>query len=190
MNEMNIITQMGNPEILAQMSTMDKFLGSLMVTALGMGITFVSLIVIRYATVALSSAVKSIETKKKPTITEVKAPLKPIQKSEVEEDDDELIAIDDERDEDQPDFVSMVLSESAESDRRDQTDEATEFLEPEPDEPDDDEPMVALAEEESPEFDSDEGLLDLDDTADWDTDDEIIKQLALKDKRIQKIIAD
>jgi hypothetical protein len=56
---------------------------------------------------------------------------------EADEDEDELIALDDERSEDQPDFVNIVLGESAESDRRDQTEEPTEYLEFSSDQPSD-----------------------------------------------------
>ncbi len=48
---------------------------------------------------------------------------------ETDEDGDELIALDDERSEDQPDFVSMVLGETDRSGRRDQTEEPAEYLE-------------------------------------------------------------
>ena len=48
---------------------------------------------------------------------------------EMDEDENELIALDDERTEDQPDFVNMVLGEPDKSGQRDQTEEPTEYIE-------------------------------------------------------------
>ena len=48
---------------------------------------------------------------------------------ELEEDENELIALDDERAEDQPDFFDIVLGKTAKSGRRDQSEEPTEYLE-------------------------------------------------------------
>jgi hypothetical protein len=47
---------------------------------------------------------------------------------ELDEDEDELIDLDDERAEDQPDFVNVVLGENDQTGRRDQTEEPTEYL--------------------------------------------------------------
>lgn len=91
---------------------------------------------------------------------------------ELDEDEDELIELDDERADDDQDFVNIFLSDSKESDRSDHSDEPAEFLELDSEESDDltdldaepeSEPeMIAAMDDEAPEFGDNDDLSDLD----------------------------
>ncbi len=101
---------------------------------------------------------------------------------ERDEDEDELIDLDDERAEDNQDFVDLVLGQSKESDPSDDSEEPTEYLELEPEEPDDiivldadrddDTEIIALAEDEAPEFVDSDDLPELEAVSELDFEDE------------------
>jgi len=104
------------------------------------------------------------------------------QEYERDDDEDELLELDDERTEDNQDFVELMLGVSEESDQSDDNEEPTEFLEFETEEKDDvivlnadrdqDTEVIALAEEETPEFVNSDDLPDLESISDFDFEDE------------------
>lgn len=88
---MSVLEQFANPELLDGLSFGDKLSGSIMVTILGMGITFLALIILMGATMLLSK----LAYREAPAV--VKVPAKKAVKKEVpiatEDDDEELIAV-------------------------------------------------------------------------------------------------
>jgi len=102
---------------------------------------------------------------------------------EWDDDEDELIDLDDERIEDNQDFVELMLGVSNKSDQRDDDDdEATEYLDLETEDKDDvvvldtdrdqDTDIIALAGEETPDFADSDDLPVLGSTSDFDFEDE------------------
>lgn len=93
--EYTLLEKLANPDLIHTLTVGEKLQGSLMVTALGMGITFASLILIRYLTSLLSYMVAKIENKGKPAVNVVETPkAAPVVEAVVEEEDDEeLIAV-------------------------------------------------------------------------------------------------
>lgn len=94
LSNLEILSKLKDPALIHTLSIGDKFLGALMVTLLGMGITFSSLILIRYLTSLLSYVVMKIEDKNKVNV-EVLATTNADVHEEIveEEDDEELIAV-------------------------------------------------------------------------------------------------
>ncbi|CAB1063634.1 hypothetical protein D1BOALGB6SA_8417 [Olavius sp. associated proteobacterium Delta 1] len=101
---------------------------------------------------------------------------------EYESDEDELIDLDDERAEDNQDFVDLMLGVSKESDQSDDDEEPTEYLEFETEEQDDvivldagrdhDTKVIAPTEDETPEFLDSDDLPDLEAIGEFDFESE------------------
>jgi len=95
---MTLLDKLADPNLLEQMTTGEKLSAAFQTTALGMGITFVALVIIWGLSIVLKNIVLSIEGKKESGVTVVNTPKKKKQdKSEViqadEVDDAELIAV-------------------------------------------------------------------------------------------------
>ena len=117
-------------------------------------------------------------------------------KYETDEDEDELMALDDERPDHQSDFVSLVLGESSLNGRRNQTEEPTEYLQFDSRRQDDmmdidkdrDEivPGAPLSDSETTGFTATEDLPDLADVGelDFEDDDETDQGIAATDDEI------
>lgn len=93
---LDLLSKLKDPNLIHTLSIGEKFQGALMVTLLGMGITFASLILIRYLTSLLSYIVMKIENKNKPVLEVVSTTNSAVveEVEEVEEgDDEELIAV-------------------------------------------------------------------------------------------------
>lgn len=93
---MQVLESFKHADSFAQMSIVDKIIASGYVTLLGMGITFVALVLIWFLTVLMSKFIQSVESKQ--TITEVKpaaAPAPALAPTALvkDEDDDALIAV-------------------------------------------------------------------------------------------------
>jgi hypothetical protein len=99
-----------------------------------------------------------------------------------DDDEDDLIELGDERTEDNQDFAELMLGVSNESNQSDDDEEGTEYLEFETDEKDDvivldadrdqEAEIIALAEEETPEFVKSDDLSDLESISNFDFKDE------------------
>lgn len=96
-SNLDLLSKIKDPALIHTLSVGEKFQGALMVTLLGMGITFTSLIVIRYLTSLLSYIVMKIESRNKANVeivsmdTSKKA--EEIEEIVDESDDEELIAV-------------------------------------------------------------------------------------------------
>lgn len=93
-SNLDLLSKLKDPNLIHTLSVGEKFQGALMVTILGMGITFSSLILIRYLTSLLSYVVMKIESKNKPAVELVSKTEAAVVEEVVEEtDDEELIAV-------------------------------------------------------------------------------------------------
>ncbi|MBM7561919.1 OadG family protein [Fusibacter tunisiensis] len=92
---MEILELFKHADTFAQMDMGDKLVATLYVILLGMGITFVALVIIMALTSLMSKIIMYMENGKKPAIKEVKKEtVKPEPAPEVQESDDEaLIAV-------------------------------------------------------------------------------------------------
>jgi sodium pump decarboxylase gamma subunit len=92
---MDILEQFTHAESFANMPMGDKLIATMYVIALGMGITFVALVLIWGLTVLMSKIIMAIEGGNKPEIKNVKpvAVEKPVVETPQEEDQSELIAV-------------------------------------------------------------------------------------------------
>lgn len=93
---MQVLESFKHADSFAQMSMVDKIIASGYVTLLGMGITFVALVLIWFLTVLMSKFIQSVESKQ--TITEVKpvavsVPTAVTTAIVADEDEGELIAV-------------------------------------------------------------------------------------------------
>lgn len=97
MNIMELINNFKDPVLIEQLTLGEKISASLFVTALGMTITFIALIVLWGLTATYSKMVQNAEAKKKANaVVEVKtpAPAAPAQAAvQPQEDEEELIAV-------------------------------------------------------------------------------------------------
>ncbi|MGB3367090.1 MAG: OadG family protein [Acidaminobacteraceae bacterium] len=94
LSNLEILSKLKDPTLIHTLSLGDKFQGALMVTLLGMGITFSALILIRYLTSLLSYVVMKIENKNKPDVKVVSTTNADVVEEVLEEgDDEELIAV-------------------------------------------------------------------------------------------------
>lgn len=93
---MQILENFKHAGTFAQMSLGDKMVATLYVILLGMGITFVALILIWALTALMSRIIRAVEGGAKPAVTEAtnsKAPVAPAQVAVSEEEDEALIAV-------------------------------------------------------------------------------------------------
>lgn len=92
---MSLLDQLSNPELFVSMSLVDKMSAGLLITALGMGITFVVLVTLWAAIVIMSRLINGNPKKdEKPVIVQKKAAIiAPIVEQEVTVDDEALIAV-------------------------------------------------------------------------------------------------
>lgn len=90
---LDLLSKLKDPNLIHTLSIGEKFQGALMVTLLGMGITFASLILIRYLTSLLSYIVMKIENKNKPVLEVVSTTNSAVVEEVEEDDDEELIAV-------------------------------------------------------------------------------------------------
>ncbi len=83
-----------NPELLKAMSISDRLINSIMVTILGMGITFLVLILLMFTIKGLSAFANAVNNKnKKSEPVKSVEPAKEVVSSVKEEDDSELVAV-------------------------------------------------------------------------------------------------
>lgn len=92
-SNLDLLSKLKDPNLIHTLSVGEKFQGALMVTLLGMGITFTSLILIRYLTSLLSYVVMKIESKNKPDVKIVEKTNVAVVEEIEEGDDEELIAV-------------------------------------------------------------------------------------------------
>lgn len=90
---LDLLSKLKDPNLIHTLSIGEKFQGALMVTLLGMGITFASLVIIRYLTSLLSYIVMKIENKNKPVLEVVSTTNSAVVEDVEEGDDEELIAV-------------------------------------------------------------------------------------------------
>ncbi|MBF4695600.1 OadG family protein [Fusibacter ferrireducens] len=90
---MQILENFKHAETFAQMTLGDKMMATLYVILLGMGITFVALILIWALTALMSRIIRAVEGGSKPAVTEAVAPKAPAQTTVNEEEDEALIAV-------------------------------------------------------------------------------------------------
>ncbi|BEP30175.1 OadG family protein [Helicovermis profundi] len=94
MNISEILQQFKDPNTIMNMSFSAKMTASLVVTILGMGITFAALIIIRYSTSLLSHIVNKAENKKNNIqVVKKEAVLKNVVTKEDDEINEELISV-------------------------------------------------------------------------------------------------
>jgi len=90
---MQILENFKHAGTFAGMTLGDKLIATMYVILLGMGITFVALVLIWAMTALMSRIIKSIEGGNKPAVTKVEQPKAPASVVQNEEDDQELIAV-------------------------------------------------------------------------------------------------
>ncbi|MCT4633310.1 MAG: OadG family protein [Firmicutes bacterium] len=91
MANVGLLEKFANPETMMALSSGDKMTASLMVTVLGMGITFAALLII-WGVIALMSKILAPKPKNEPVVVQTTTP--EVAAVEVsEEDDEELIAV-------------------------------------------------------------------------------------------------
>ncbi len=81
-----------NPEILAKMGIGERLINSLMVTVLGMGITFMVLIIL-YLVIKLIGSILYSRSSKKAKETVIKEEVLEVEEEYIESDDSEIVAI-------------------------------------------------------------------------------------------------
>ncbi len=94
MDKLGIIERLADPELMKQMSTSDKLAGALIVTILGMLITFVVLLIL-WGLIAVMTKMMYKPVQQKPAITPAAPPVTPVEDTAVSgtEEDEELIAV-------------------------------------------------------------------------------------------------
>ncbi len=96
-SNLDLLSKIKDQDLIHTLSIGEKFQGALMVTLLGMGITFMSLILIRYLTSLLSYIVMKIESRHKANVeivsTDTSKKAEEIEQIVDESDDEELIAV-------------------------------------------------------------------------------------------------
>ena len=90
---MQILENFKHAGTFAGMSLGDKVIATLYVILLGMGITFVALILIWALTALMSRIIKAVEGGTKPAVTEAPKPKAPVAVAVKEEEDEALIAV-------------------------------------------------------------------------------------------------
>lgn len=90
MANLGLLEKFANPEIMMTLSSGDKMTASLMVTVLGMGITFAALLII-WGVISTMSKIMAPKPKNEPVV--VQNTPEPAAVAVSEEDDEELIAV-------------------------------------------------------------------------------------------------
>jgi sodium pump decarboxylase gamma subunit len=96
-NGLSLIELLKDPALIQQMSMGDRVMASLQVTLLGMGITFVALVVLWGVIIVFSKTIVAIENSKNPKVKVVETNIAPALSAATvvsdEEDETELVAV-------------------------------------------------------------------------------------------------
>lgn len=94
MDKLGIIERLADPELMKQMSTSDKVMGALVVTIMGMLITFAVLLIL-WGLIAIMTKILHKPVQQKPAVAPATPQITPVEDSVVSEteEDEELVAV-------------------------------------------------------------------------------------------------
>lgn len=95
MENLSFLERFADPQILQTMTIGEKLMGALIVTVLGMGVTFIVLSILWGAIAVMTRVFKQGQqpVKEKPAVAQTKVEAQPVVETVEEEDDEELIAV-------------------------------------------------------------------------------------------------
>jgi glutaconyl-CoA/methylmalonyl-CoA decarboxylase subunit delta len=88
-----LLARFGNPDIIQSLSISDKLMASLITTILGMGITFVALIILQFIISIMDKILNNSKATTNAAATVTLAKKSPVTKAEPQQDDNELVAV-------------------------------------------------------------------------------------------------
>lgn len=93
MTTAELLTKFANPDIIQTLSTSDKLYAGLITTILGMGITFLSLVILQFVIVLMDKVLNKQPKQVPPISTPTPVPAKPVTTASAEQENTELVAV-------------------------------------------------------------------------------------------------